>query len=104
MGALQAMEMADLAGFEQGLRWHLQSNHFPPVAFMFDIVKEAVENVAAHNAKKTVSTEGTVTHRIHGTQVPSDVIVEGYHAWVFVDALQRTGEFDVLPDDDLHGT
>lgn len=31
MGSLQAHEMADLATLEQGITWHLRSNHYPPV-------------------------------------------------------------------------
>lgn len=30
MGKLQATEMANLVGLETGIRWHLQSNHYPP--------------------------------------------------------------------------
>ncbi len=30
-------------GLESALRWHLGSNHYPPVLFMLDVALEAIE-------------------------------------------------------------
>lgn len=44
MGAMQAMEMAELMDSRTAMAWHLQSNHYPPVpSSMIDPCLEAIE-------------------------------------------------------------
>jgi len=45
MGRLQAQEMIEHGGIEVALKWHLQSNHYPPVPLsMVPICQEAIEH------------------------------------------------------------
>lgn len=48
MGSLQAVEMAALTDRNTALRWHLQSNHFPPIHAVFIPVAE--QAIDAYNA------------------------------------------------------
>ncbi len=47
MGSLQAAEMAEAMTIEDGLAWHLRSNHYPPVPL--SMVEPCIEAIYACN-------------------------------------------------------
>ena len=78
MGYTQAMEMASLMDLEQGIRWHLRYNHFPPVpSGMIPVAVEAVTLCREGYFDATVRTP--FEHRTFGWNVPVHVIVDCYH-------------------------
>ena len=82
MGALQANEMANMVDLEQGIRWQLLSNHFPPVpASMIRVAVEAVHAYRNGDQEKLITSP--YEHCRYGFQVPAHAIIEAYHldAW-----------------------
>ena len=87
MGYTQAMEMVNLISLEQGIRWHLQCNHYPPVPNqMIPVAVKAVLLCREGNFSETVKTP--FEHRIHSWTVPAYVIVEAYHLEPWVNELE----------------
>ena len=85
MGYTQALEMVNLISLEQGIRWHLQCNHYPPVPIeMVPVAIEAVILCREGNFSETVKTP--FEHRVHW-MVPAYVIVESYHLEPWVNEL-----------------
>lgn len=97
MGNLQAMEMASLANQDAGLRWHLQSNHFPPVPLdMLQPCKDAIEAADDGDWDREITLPISVEWRGHAT-APAWAVIEGHHldAWLGRDDLE-----DAYDDDD----
>lgn len=46
MGSTQAREMAGMMSLEDGIAWHLQSNHYPPIPL--SMVKPCIEAIDAY--------------------------------------------------------
>jgi len=96
MGSLQAAEMAELMTIEDGLAWHLRSNHYPPVPLvMIQPCLEAIEAALAVDWHKQIKLpfdgerDGKpfqITWRGQDT-APAWAIIEGHHldAWVTLD-------------------
>jgi hypothetical protein len=78
MGYTQAIEMANLMDLEQGVRWQLLHNHYPPVpSEMIPVAVKAIERCREGNYKSTIRTP--FEHRVYGWNVPAHVIVDVYH-------------------------
>jgi hypothetical protein len=87
MGYTQAMEMVNLISLEQGIRWHLQYNHYPPVSReMIPIAVKAVMLCREDKFDKTIVT--FFEHQLYGWSVPAYVIVEAYHLEPWVNELE----------------
>jgi len=86
MGNLHAREMAELGAdnLEQGLTWHLRSNHFPPVPVsMVPICIQAIDAYAEEDYDREISLPEGVGYK-GLTVAPAWAIVEQHHldAWV----------------------
>lgn len=46
MGSTQAREMAGMMSLEDGIAWHLRSNHYPPIPL--SMVKPCIEAIDAY--------------------------------------------------------
>lgn len=97
MGSLQAAEMAEAMTIEDGLAWHLRSNHYPPVPL--SMVEPCIEAIYACNDGDY---ERLIQLPIDGLdrngepfqitwrgsdKAPAYAIVEGHHlnAWIELD-------------------
>ena len=84
MGYTQAMEMADMMDLEQGIRWHLRYNHFPPVpSEMIPVAVKAVK--LCNRGKYETKIRTPYEHRVYGWKVPANVVVDCYHLEPWVD-------------------
>ena len=85
MGSLQAVEMARLSkNLEDGIAWHLQSNHFPPVTkSMVQACIESIDACNEGNFDKLISLPEGVGYK-GLTVAPANAIVEQHHlhAWI----------------------
>lgn len=87
MGYLQAIEMSNLMDLEQGIRWHLQYNHYPPVpSEMIPIAAKAVRLCREDKFNETIVL--FFEHHVYGWSVPAYVIVEAYHLEPWVNELE----------------
>jgi hypothetical protein len=96
MGSLQAAEMAELMTIEDGLAWHLRSNHYPPVPLvMIQPCVEAIDAALEGDWDKEIDLpfDGErngkpfqITWRGQDT-APAWAIIEGHHlqSWVELD-------------------
>lgn len=90
MGSLQAHEMAQLTSLEQGLTWHLQCNHYPPVPLsMLPVCVEAIEAYNEGDANRGITLPGGISYRGKAA-APAWAIVEQHH----LDAWLDDGEDD----------
>ncbi len=87
MGYIQAIEMANLMDLEQGVRWHLRHNHYPPVpSEMIQIAVKAVRLCREDKFNETIII--VFEHQGFGWGVPAYVIVEAYHLEPWVNELE----------------
>lgn len=96
MGSLQAAEMAEVMTIEDGLAWHLRSNHYPPVPLvMVEPCVEAIEAALSDDWDKEIKLpfdgerDGKpfqITWRGQDT-APAWAIIEGHHLhnWIELD-------------------
>jgi hypothetical protein len=97
MGSLQAQEMAELMTIEDGLAWHLRSNHYPPVPLaMIQPCIEAIDAALEDDWDREIQLpfDGLdrngepfqITWRGRDT-APAYAIIDGHHlhAWVQLD-------------------
>lgn len=87
MGSLQAHEMAEMTDLETALRWHLGSNHYPPVPkTMVQPCADAIEAVNNLDYNKDIELPNGVLYK-GLTFAPACVIVEQHHleAWITED-------------------
>jgi hypothetical protein len=79
MGSLQAQEMHDATDPITALRWHLQSNHFPPVPeSMVGPCVAAIDAVNEGRGMAKISLPDPVTYRGE-TEAPAYEIVRAHH-------------------------
>ena len=87
MGRMQAEEMKDLAGLDQALSWHLQSNHYPPVPLsMLPICKEAIEHANTGDWDTLLKLPKGCSFR-GSDKAPVSAIVEQHHLDTFLDEV-----------------
>ena len=86
MGHTQAIVMANLMDLEQGVRWHLQHNHYPPApSEMIPIAVKAVRLCREDKFDETIVLFfDHQVYEVFGWSVPAYVIVDIYHLepWV----------------------
>ena len=84
MGSLQAQELSEMLSLEDGLAWHLRSNHYPPVPL--EMIPVCIEAIQAYNQEdydfQIDLPEGTTWRG--EIQAPAWAIVDGHHLhpWV----------------------
>lgn len=87
MGRLQAEEMVAQLSRRQGLKWHLQHNHFPPVPLeMVEVCEEAIDRAEDGEWTEPVTLPDGVTYR--GRSIAAaHVVVERFHLepWIHGD-------------------
>ena len=85
MGSLQASEMARLTDLDTGLRWHLQSNHYPPVPLsMVTPCKAAIDAYQDEDYQREISLPEGIAYRGLPT-APASAIVEQHHLHAFIE-------------------
>lgn len=97
MGAMQAMEMAEMLDERTAMAWHLQSNHYPPVpSSMIDPCLDAIHACNDGDYEQMISLpfDGVdrngepfqITWRGQ-TEAPAWAIIEGHHLhpWIELD-------------------
>jgi len=90
MGSLQATEMAALAGIEEGIRWHLQCNHFPPVPEeMVEVCILAIEAAREDDWDGVVGLPDGITYQGE-TEAPVYAIVSQHHLDTWVTTEEET--------------
>lgn len=83
MGSTQAREMAGMMSLEDGLAWHLQSNHYPPIPL--SMVKPCIEAIDAYwedDLDREIEMPEGVSYRGE-TTAPARAIIVQHHldAW-----------------------
>ena len=85
MGSLQAHEMARLADFDTALRWHLSSNHYPPIPLsMLAPCKAAIAAYQGADYTREILLPAGVAYRGCATS-PASAIVEQHHLAAFLE-------------------
>lgn len=88
MGSLQAQEMRQMLSLDQALRWHLRSNHYPPVPFaMVDVCKKAIAHAAAEEYDEEVALPDGTTYR-GAESVPVSVVIDSFHLHDFIEVME----------------
>lgn len=85
MGHRSAVDMASYASLDAGLRWHLESNHYPPLPLaLLPVCKRAIALANHGKGNNRVKLPEGTTHRKYGKEVPAFVIIEELHLspWV----------------------
>lgn len=83
MGSLHAREMAGMLSLEDGLAWHLQSNHYPPIPLsMVEPCKEAIDAYWEDDLDREIQMPKGVFYRGE-TTAPARAIIVQHHldAW-----------------------
>ena len=84
MGSLQAIEMAGLADLETALKWHLQSNHYPPIPrYMVPVAMDAIRSADADDWDAEIRLPDDVKWRGQN-HAPVYAIVEHMHLDAFI--------------------
>lgn len=79
MGINAALDMVELTSMEQGIAWHLQANHFPPVPLsMVAPCMEAIRAYKEEDIDKMISLPEGVLYK-GMTTAPAFAIVEQHH-------------------------
>lgn len=85
MGALQANEMAEMTDLQTGLRWHLRSNHFPPVPLsMLPVCEEAIDAANEDDWERMIELPEGTSYRGRD-EAPAWAIVEAHHLQSWID-------------------
>lgn len=86
MGKRQAEEMRELLQEDTLLRWHLQSNHYPPIPlYMVETAKEAMVAAREGDLERELKLPEGVVHRKSGARVTARVVMDHMHLWEFVE-------------------
>jgi hypothetical protein len=101
MGLLNAMGMAALTDLDTALRWHFQSNCFPPVPVqMVEPAKAAIAAVVDDEADQLIDLPEGVSHRRYGTQMPAGVFCDEMRLEAFVEYEAHADDPPADPDED----
>lgn len=85
MGAHSLEGMLEVADFDASLRWHLASNHYPPVpSVMVEPCKVAIANAQQADWDTEVELPAGVLYRGSNT-CPTHALIEGLHLGQFID-------------------
>lgn len=77
MGRMNAIGMAENATLEQGIRWHLACNHYPPIPEVTESAVRAVKRARRGDWGKVRLPDG-VTYRGE-KMAPISACIEGWH-------------------------
>lgn len=96
MGHLRATEaattMAEMAGLDAALHYHLTANHYPPIPTeMIPVAKSAIEAAAAGDYERLIELPGGITYKDGSTEVPAYTVIESLHLDAFVQAAREEG-------------
>jgi hypothetical protein len=84
MGHLQANDMQNFVEFDTRLRWHLQSNHYPPVPdAMYEPCVAAIDAANEDDYDRTIDLTGIAQYR-GGNTAPAWAIIEAHHLDTFI--------------------
>ena len=85
MGRMQATEMAALADIDTALRWHLTSNHYPPLPIeLVETAKVAITNGNAGDWDAEIELPEGITYRDAST-APTWAAIQAWHLDAFLD-------------------
>lgn len=85
MGHLQALDIQNYTDFESALRWHLQSNHYPPVpAAMYEPCVAAIDAANEGDYDRAIDLTDIASYK-GGNSAPAWAIIEGHHLDAFID-------------------
>lgn len=88
MGYLQAFEISRMTNLNTSLRWHLQSNHYPPVPVsMVEPCKAAIAAYTGENYQQEISLPDGIRYRGNPT-APASALVEELHLDAFMGGQQ----------------
>ena len=90
MGAMRAMDIADNFDLEEGIRIHLQTNHYPAVPI--EMVPTCLDAIDAVNSESDWDKLITLPHGITYKglpQAPASAIIEQHHLefWIIESEL-----------------
>ena len=87
MGYLSAVDMLNHANRNVALRWHLQSNHYPPIPdCMLPVVRRAISYAARGKWETLLTLPEGVSHKKHGKRAPVWEVVKHAHLDAFITA------------------
>lgn len=84
MGRLAAQDMLAYTDTETALRWHLSSNHYPPIPQVYEAALDAIGAASAGDWGAKVMLPDGVTYRGE-VWAPASVCVAAWHLDCFVD-------------------
>ena len=90
MGAMRAMDIADNFDLEEGIKIHLQTNHYPAVPI--EMVPVCLDAIDAVNSESDWDKLITLPHGVSWkglTQAPASAIIEQHHLefWIIESEL-----------------
>ena len=95
MGYLSALDFAANADQDTALRWHLTTNHFPPLPEgLLEPAKEAIANVLAGATDALVDLRGFGSYKGEPS-APSWACIEAWHLEAFLDAQEDPDDTEV---------
>lgn len=84
MGQQSLEGMLEVTDYEVALRWHLTSNHFPPVPVsMVEPCKQAIDAFHEGDSERLIDLGGVSLWRGQ-TAAPAWAIIEGHHLESFL--------------------
>ena len=87
MGQQSLEGMLEVTDYDSALRWHLTSNHFPPVPLaMVEACKNAIQAVIDGMRDKEIQLPGQTSWRGRDS-APAWAIIEGHHLESFLGDL-----------------
>lgn len=88
MGSLSTLDIISYTDFETALRWHLRSNHFPPVPdAMYEPCVAAIEAANEGDYDRAIDLTDIAQYQ-GGNSAPAWAIIEGHHLDAFIDDVE----------------
>ena len=67
------------------LHYHFTANHYPPLpTACIEPAQEALDKASAGEWEELVDITEAGTHRVHGTEVPVNILIDEWHLFPFV--------------------
>jgi hypothetical protein len=89
MGSMQATEMAELMPMKDAIRWHLRSNHFPPVpATMVEPCIQAIDAINKLDYDRLIALPDGVGYK-GLTVAPAYAIAKSHHLEPWIDEQEE---------------
>ena len=101
MGYASALDFAENADQDTALRWHLTSNHFPPLPVgLVEPAKEAIANALDGEHDKPVDLRGFATYKDGSSSAPTWACIDAWHLHAFIDADEEEHEHAIRAEED----